>query len=68
MPFHRLIIILTGVIVLAALTVGIALALTGALQITPMLGLAGLSLLALCASAGWRMYADSKPDKDDGHL
>jgi hypothetical protein len=30
------------------------------------MGLAGLSLAALCVSFGWRVYADRKTKDDDG--
>ncbi len=66
MPFQRLIIILAVVFASAALTVVAALALTDHLEVSPTLGLAGLSILALCASFGWRVYSDRKAKNNNG--
>ncbi len=66
MPFHYLIKIIAIVFTLAALTVSGALAFTDVLQVSPTMGLAGLSLAALCVSFGWRVYADRKSKNDAG--
>ncbi|MFT6073872.1 MAG: hypothetical protein ACJAZ1_000784 [Yoonia sp.] len=65
MPFHLLMKIIAVVFMLAAVTVSGALAFTDVLQVTPTIGLAGLTLIALCASFGWRVYADRKSKNGD---
>lgn len=64
MPFHYLMKIIAVVFTLAAVTVSGALAFTDVLQVTPTMGLAALSLAALCVSFGWRVYADRKSKND----
>ncbi len=66
MPFHYLMKIIAVVFTLAAVTVSGALAFTDVLQVSPTMGLAGLSLAALCVSFGWRVYADRKSKNDAG--
>jgi len=67
MPFHYLMKIIAIVFTLAAaVTVSGALAFTDVLQVSPTMGLAGLSLAALCVSFGWRVYADRKSKNDAG--
>ncbi|MFT7107606.1 MAG: hypothetical protein ACJAVT_002132 [Yoonia sp.] len=66
MPFHLLIKIIAVVFTLAAVTVSGAIALTDMLQVTPTMGVVGLSLAALCVSFSWRVYADRKAKHDDG--
>ncbi len=58
MPFNRLIILLVFVICAAAGTVFVAVSFAGALQLPPLLGIAALSVLALCASFAVRRWAD----------
>ena len=64
MPFHYLMKIIAVVFTLAAVTVSGALAFTDVLQVSPTMGLARLSLAALCVSFGWRVYADRKSKND----
>jgi hypothetical protein len=66
MPFHLLIKIIAVVFTLAAVTVSGTLAFTDVLEVSPTMGLAGLSLAALCVSFGWRVYSDRKSKSDDG--
>jgi uncharacterized membrane protein HdeD (DUF308 family) len=54
MPFDRLIILLTFVIAAAAGTVVVAVSFARALQLPPLLGIAALSVCALCASLAVR--------------
>ncbi|WP_108815044.1 hypothetical protein [Loktanella sp. Alg231-35] len=54
MPLNRLIILLALVIAAAAGTLYLALSIVGALQLPPPLGIAGLSILALCAAVALR--------------
>jgi membrane protein implicated in regulation of membrane protease activity len=66
MPIERLIFIIVLAIAAAAVTVAVALALVGQVQTPPMVGLAVLSLIALCASFAFRRYTDSRGDKNAG--
>lgn len=68
MPFQLLIKIIAVVFTLAAVTVSGAIAFTDVLQVTPTMGLVTLSLIALCASFGWRVYADRKAKRDNGEI
>lgn len=62
MPIDRLILIVVIVIAAAAVTVTAALMLVGTLDVDPMLGIAGLSVIALCASFALRRFTDRKRD------
>lgn len=64
MPFHYIMKIIAVAFTLAAVTVSGALGFTDVLQVTPTMGLAGLSLAALCVSFGWRVYADRRSKND----
>jgi len=64
MPLHYLMKIIAVVFTLAAVTVSGALAFTDVLDVSPTMGLAGLSLAALCISFAWRVYADRKSKND----
>jgi len=64
MPFHYLMKIIAVVFTLAAVTVSGALTFTDVLDVSPTMGLAGLSLAALCISFAWRVYADRKSKND----
>jgi len=60
MPLNRLFILLAVVISLAAATVALGLIALDTIAMSPAFGLAGLSLLALCAALGWRVYTRQK--------
>ncbi|MCK0094629.1 hypothetical protein MWU60_03530 [Yoonia sp. F2084L] len=62
MPIDRLVLIVVLVIAAAAATVAGALMLIGRLDIDSMLGIAGLSVIALCASFALRKFTDRKRD------
>ncbi len=62
MPINRLIFIVVLVIAAAAATIAVALALVGTLNVDPMLGIAGLSVIALCASFVLRKFSVRKRD------
>lgn len=64
MPLNRLLFILICALGAAAATVYLAtsLAARGAL---PAPGLIVLTVIALCASFGWRFYGDRNVDKDE---
>jgi hypothetical protein len=64
MPFSRLAFILICVISAAAATVYIAQSLAQRGDL-PATGLIVLTIIALCASFGWRVIADRKAKKDD---
>ena len=66
MPIERLIFILVLVMALAAATVAIALAIVDQVHASPMVGLAILSVIALCASFAWRWFNDRKNDENKG--
>ncbi|WP_373411221.1 hypothetical protein [Yoonia sp.] len=51
---------------LAAATIAVATALLGAVQSAPVIGLAGLGVIALCASLGWRWISDRPRDNASG--
>jgi hypothetical protein len=63
MPFSRLLVIGLVVIALAAATIAIVMLSMNFLAVSPVLGLAGLSLVALCASFAWRVFAERKLQK-----
>lgn len=66
MPINRLIFLIVIVMALAAATIAVVLALSGFVQAAPMVGLAILSLVALCASFAWRWFSDRQRDKTSG--
>ena len=63
MPIDRLIFLIILVMALAAATIAVALAFLDTWQTSPIMGLAILSLIALCASFAWRWFSDRKRDK-----
>ena len=63
MPIDRLIFIIVIVVALAAATIAVALAVVGAVGASPMVGLAALSLIALCVSFFWRWFSNRTHDK-----
>ncbi len=65
MPIERLIFILVLVMALAAATIAVALAVLDTVQTSPMVGLAILSLIALCVSFAWRWFSDRKAQELD---
>ena len=65
MPVDRLVFIIVAVIAAAAITVTVAPALVGSFDIPPMIGLAGLSIIALCASFIWRRVSDNAQRETD---
>ena len=65
MPIERLIFILVLVIAFAAATVALALTVVDVVNVSPMVGLAILSLTALFASIAWRRFSDDKRDTAD---
>ncbi|MFA8442678.1 MAG: hypothetical protein ACEPO0_12490 [Yoonia sp.] len=66
MPISRLVFIIVCVMALAAATIAVATALLGAVQSAPVIGLAGLGVIALCASLGWRWISDRPRDNASG--
>ena len=66
MPISRLVFIIVCVTALAAATIAVATALLGAVQSAPVIGLAGLGVIALCASLGWRWISDRPRDNASG--
>ena len=66
MPISRLVFIIVCVTALAAATIAVATALLGAVQSAPVIGLAGLGVIALCASLGWRWISDRQRDNASG--
>jgi hypothetical protein len=66
MPIERLIFVILLAIAAAAATVVSVLALFGQQQSPPLVGLAILTLIALCASLGLRWFNDRKGDKNAG--
>lgn len=67
MPLDRLILILVCVVSAAAVTVYVAVALLASTQMPPVMGLAVLSVIALCAYIGWRVISERLQNKDDDH-
>ncbi len=65
MPLNRFVVIIACVIAASAVTVYVGLALAQTVQVPAVTGLAVLSLIALCASFGWRVFADRRNTKDD---
>jgi len=51
---------------LAAATIAVATALLGAVQSAPVIGIAGLGVIALCASLGWRWISDRQRNNASG--
>ena len=66
MPISRLVFIIVCVMALAAATIAVATALLGAVQSAPVIGIAGLGVIALCASLGWRWISDRPRDNASG--
>lgn len=66
MPIDRLIFLIVLVMALAAATIALALAVVGTTGASPMVGLALLSLIALCASFAWRWHSDRKRNTTSG--
>ena len=66
MPISRLVFIIVCVMALAAATIAVAIALLGAVQSAPVIGIAGLGVIALCASLGWRWISDRPRDNASG--
>lgn len=64
MPLNRLLFIVACVIAAAAATVYVGLALAERNEL-PGSGLVALTIIALCASFGWRLFTDRKAKKDD---
>ena len=64
MPLNRLLVIIACVIGAAAATVYLATRLA-ARDALPAPGLVTLTLVALCASFGWRVFSDRKAKQDD---
>jgi len=58
MPIERLIFLIVLVMALAAATIAVAVALLNSVQASPVVALAVLGLLALCASFAWRWVSD----------
>jgi membrane protein implicated in regulation of membrane protease activity len=65
MPIERLIFIIILAMALAAATIAVALAVLDTVQASPVLGLAALSIIALCASFAWRWFSDRKTQDTD---
>jgi len=66
MPISRLVFIIVFVMALAAATIAVGTAAVGAVQSAPMIGLAGLGLIALCASFAWRWISDRQRNNTSG--
>lgn len=64
MPLNRLIFILACVIAAAAATVYVGMALAERNEL-PSFGLVALTVIALCATLGWRVLMDRKAKKGD---
>jgi membrane protein implicated in regulation of membrane protease activity len=67
MPLDRLVLIIVCVLCAAAATVYVGVALLASTQMPPMMGLAMLSIIALCAYVGWRVISERLRNKDDDH-
>lgn len=67
MPLDRLVLILVCVVTAAMATVYIGIALVATTQMPTGMGLAVLSLIALCAYIAWRVIAERLNNKDDDH-
>lgn len=67
MPLDKFVLITVCVFGAAALTVYVGAALVASTQMPPFLGLAMLSIIALCAYVGWRVIAERVGNKEDDH-
>ena len=67
MPLDRLVLIIVCVIAAALATVYVGTVLLAATQMPTPLGLAVLSLIALCAYVMWRVISERLNNKDDDH-
>ncbi len=67
MPLDKFVLIIVCVIAAAMATVYVAVALVATTQMPSALGLAVLSLIALCAYVAWRVIAERLSNKDDDH-
>lgn len=67
MPLEKLVLIIVCVIAAAAATVWVGAALLASTQLPPPVGLAVLSVIALCAYVAWRVISERINNKDDDH-
>ena len=67
MPLDRLVLIIVCVIAAALATVYVGVALLSATRMPTPLGLAVLSVIALCAYVLWRVISERLNNKDDDH-
>jgi membrane protein implicated in regulation of membrane protease activity len=67
MPLDRLVLIIVCVLGAAAATVYVGAAVIASTQMPPFMGMAVLSIIALCAYVGWRVIAERLHNKDDDH-
>ncbi|PUB11278.1 hypothetical protein [Yoonia sediminilitoris] len=67
MPIDKLVLILVSVIAAAGATIWVAAILLASVQVSPVLGLTALGLIAICAYIAWRIIADRLTNSDDNH-